>query len=322
LKLPETHGRFKCASFLRILRANKISLVEMSLSTKEDAQTARKLLESDQDLYDAIIREVGASQAALDSMTRAVELLHSIRSSLPMLSDISVSKLYIQALAGDLLDGTALREALLTLKKSPSDQLEAILDSTRPFISEEAVQELNKLEEDLSTLLSEAGTGLKSQYDVKNQTMRTTVVAQRVELSKQKAQVTEHDASYSELLDSVHEWLKEYFEQHLASAEDVLFWEMFVYKGKRPDRLAFMPTHRQAIEKALSNPHAYLNCDCCKPDAHDNGEVCKPDAAQSLTNAGHTRCDTAAYSSVISTLLGIRLCHQCRRSMDGFQRCA
>jgi origin recognition complex subunit 3 len=233
---------------------------------------ARQVMESDQTLHDLVLSTISKSQASLDRMTTTVQLLHAIRSRIPSLTALPVSSLYVQALGGDLQDSPVLRETLLHLKRSSSNQLQEILWAIRDFISKEETSQLEEFEDDFKNLLKEASAPLKSQHHVQNQTLRTTVVAQKVELSKQKAKISEQDTSYSKLLDLIHDWIENYLQKYLRSADEVLFSEVFVYDGRGPDRAAFMPRHRQAIERALSSPHDYLNCECCQVDSRQHAE--------------------------------------------------
>ena len=68
--------------------------------------------------------------------------------------------------------------------------------------------------------------------------------------------------SYSNLLDELTDLLEEYlkFENPL----DQFLHEIWIYDSKSPYREVFTPKPRHAIERALSVPHDYLGCTCCK----------------------------------------------------------
>jgi origin recognition complex subunit 3 len=288
-------------------------LVKGYVKDKEGAERARRLLESDQDLFDEVLSAVVTSQTALDRMTTAVQLLHTIRSRFPSMTTIPISELYVKTLGGDLQDSPALKETLLTLKKSSSNQLQELLWAIRDFVIREEAPQLKEFDDELESLLREASAPLRSQYDVQNQTLRTTVVAQKVELSKQKAKVTEQDAAYSELLDSIHDWISTHLAKYLLSADDVLFSEVFVYDGRGPDRAAFMPRHRQAIERALSSPHDYLNCDCCQIDAQQHTEEASQSNRQPFTHSHileYVAADSASHGIVVPVVPRIWVIHQ------------
>jgi origin recognition complex subunit 3 len=159
------------------------------------------------------------------------------------------------------------REFFLAVKKSPSDLLSQLFSVITPFVASSARKSLDKLQEQLNDLLKTvdgAKGALKSQHDMRSDTLRTTLVAHKVQLSKHKATISEDDAAYSKIVDQFYDWLKEHIDQSLKSTDKVLFAEIFMYDIRGPDKAAFMPKHRFAVERALSSPHDYLNCECCK----------------------------------------------------------
>ena len=113
----------------------------------------------------------------------------------------------------------------------------------------------------------DATTGpLRSGEDLQNATLRTTVVAKKVELSKQKSTMTKGDAAYSALLGQFLETFEQYLDEALVAPNTLVFNEIFIYDLKSPHRDVFMPKPRFAVERALAAPHDYLDCDCCAPE--------------------------------------------------------
>jgi origin recognition complex subunit 3 len=125
----------------------------------------------------------------------------------------------------------------------------------------------------LSDLMSELDTLTKahasqkkpfrSEHSLRHETLRTTVVAQKVELSRQKSTLSKQDAAYSKLVCRFHDELRIYFEKNLINPYNLFLHEVLVYELKSPHRDAFTPKPRFAIERALTLPRDYLGCNCC-----------------------------------------------------------
>lgn len=108
----------------------------------------------------------------------------------------------------------------------------------------------------------EQGYVLRSKYNGQSKIVRTTVVAQKVQLSQDTAALTDHDKSYTDL---IHRFLG-----HLEAticidgAYNIPFNEVWLYDAKTPYKDVFIPRPRNVLERALSRPHDYLGCSCCK----------------------------------------------------------
>jgi origin recognition complex subunit 3 len=123
---------------------------------------------------------------------------------------------------------------------------------------------------------------LRSADDVQNSTLRTTIVAQKVELSKQKATLSKRDQAYTALIRRISDTFEAYLKETLVDPKTLPFHELVVYDLRSPYRETFTPRPRQAIERALAAPHDYLDCECCGPDGNgkDGG---RDDATLSAT---------------------------------------
>ncbi|KAI0555359.1 origin recognition complex subunit 3 N-terminus-domain-containing protein [Xylaria curta] len=131
----------------------------------------------------------------------------------------------------------------------------------------ETVALLMDIQAGIKHLRSEAddqGHVLRSKYSGQSKILRTTVVAQKVQLSHDTAALTDLDKSYTDL---IHRFL-----QHLEAtvcidgACDMPFNEVWLYDSKTPYKDVFIPRPRTVLERALSRPHDYLGCSCCKTD--------------------------------------------------------
>merc|ERR1712000_106404 len=103
---------------------------------------------------------------------------------------------------------------------------------------------------------------MRSEHDIRNDTLRTTVVAQKVQLSRHKAKLSEKDEAYSKIVTAFHDLLSNMF-GNLQNPLDMFGNEILIYDLRMPHRASLMSKPRFAIERALSSPHDYLNCQCC-----------------------------------------------------------
>lgn len=159
-----------------------------------------------------------------------------------------------------------IKDTLLTIRKLSSDSMSSLLDC----LANSPLPNTSTLRDDLRKLESEKGTSdpLRSEHDTHHKSVRTTVVAHKVELSKHVSSLSEQDLSYSKLVNRVDSMLKDYFQQALINPQELFLHEVLVYDFKSPHREVFAPKPRYAIERALSSPRDYLGCSCCKGAQH------------------------------------------------------
>jgi origin recognition complex subunit 3 len=119
----------------------------------------------------------------------------------------------------------------------------------------------------LYEVAEENGTTLRSKYTGQSKVLRTTVVAQKVQLSRDTAALTGEDKAYTELIDRLVEHLGTTLK--VPKAEDIFLHEVWLYDSKAPYKDAFVPRPRIVVERALSRPHDYLSCSCCKSGKED-----------------------------------------------------
>ncbi|KAI0383827.1 origin recognition complex subunit 3 N-terminus-domain-containing protein [Hypomontagnella monticulosa] len=135
-----------------------------------------------------------------------------------------------------------------------------------PWVNEsgESVPFMTTLLTDIKALQAdceEQGIVLRSKYSGQTKVLRTTVVAQKVQLSQDTATLTDEDKTYTDLIDKLVEHLREIL--RCDSAKDLQFNELWLFDSKTPYRDVFIPRPRGVVERALSRPHDYLNCSCC-----------------------------------------------------------
>lgn len=235
-------------------------------------EDVRQLLESNECLFENTIQSLHSSQKMLDTLSAAATILSRIRDSLQMAPTIRLSTIWIRAASADLIGSPLLRETMLLVKKIPSDKflqlLNSLMDLDLPLDLEKYQCELREL-----IKLNTDSAPLRSQHDVRNESLRTTVVAQKVLLSKHKATLSEQDKAYSELVCRFHDEMETYFSTSFIDPQALFLSELLMYDLKTPHTEVFQPRPRFAIERALASPHDYLGCDCCGEEGDAGGEA-------------------------------------------------
>ena len=221
------------------------------------------MLDDDSTLGDLIVQELQTGKEAMQAMIRAVDVLFRIQSSLNLKSKSPWSEMYIQAMCVELAGSAAFDEIMVSIRRMPSDNIEALLEAWAVMsVPSELVKIMTELGQ-LTHNLEDPKVPLRSAYDVHHGTLRTTVVAQKVSLSKNTATLSAQDSAYTKIVDRIYAILCSYFESTLVNPQDLFLNEIFIFDSKSPHREVFTPKPRYAIERALSSPHDYLGCDCC-----------------------------------------------------------
>ncbi|KAF1932314.1 uncharacterized protein M421DRAFT_289162 [Didymella exigua CBS 183.55] len=237
----------------------------------------RTLLESDQELFDKVIHDTSSAQDKLSFLAHAVSVLFSVREALQMTPNVKASTIWIRAASADLADSPLLRETMLSLKKTPSNKFADLLSTLRTLSSKKtlpyerghkdavATMDVNAIQEEFVSILAQKDTSapLRTEHDVQNDSVRATVVAQKVLLEKHKAALSKQDQAYSDLVTRVHGQLTSFFEMALIDPQTLPSSEVFMYDLKSPHIEVFQPKPRFAVERAMASPHDYLGCDCC-----------------------------------------------------------
>ncbi|KAH7408219.1 origin recognition complex subunit [Phaeosphaeria sp. MPI-PUGE-AT-0046c] len=240
------------------------SFVEDKLDAGEAADV-RKLLESNQHLFQQITQGMERGQRALATLSHASKILFRLRTLLKMSPGVRLSSIWTRGASGDLTGSPMLREMMLSVKKIPSDKFTQILATMADLQGQYFSLDMQAFQQELAALLekNDTATPLRTQHDVRNDSLRTTVVAQKVLLSKHKAALSEQDKAYSDLVARFHDQLEAYFESAFIDPQTLFLSEVLVYDLKSPHTEVFQPKPRLAIERALATPHDYLGCECC-----------------------------------------------------------
>jgi origin recognition complex subunit 3 len=244
---------------------------------EEDAERVRKLLESDEDLLLEAKKQIQNGKESLCKLTTTLDIIRAIQECLPNTPTLPKSSLFIQAMSCKLRGSAMIRILLLSIRKAQSDMASTLMEAVSSIedVSITFKSDVTLLKDQLDALLVDK-TGkvqhLRSEDDIGSSTVRTTVVAQKVHLSKQKSQLSKQDAMYTKILREFSDYLEAYLNNTLIDPQDLPFHEIFIYDLKSPHREVFTPRPRHAIERALSSPHDYLDCDCCAPENGGDGD--------------------------------------------------
>jgi origin recognition complex subunit 3 len=232
------------------------------------------LLDDDKVLVNEVVE---AKKRRNNYSKRLLRVIHLMKASgVPVGNFID---LYISTLADgvDLAAGEApFLESIR--QKQPNDVislLQGLLDAIRNGNEElelagwasdakELVGVLSQLRDEIEALTARAkeeGKVLRSKYSATRKVLRTTVVAQKVQLSQDTAQLTAEDKSFTEAIDRLTEALTKAVSCERIS--DLFLHETWVYDSKMPHKDVFIPRPGATAQRALSRPHDYLACSCC-----------------------------------------------------------
>lgn len=216
------------------------------------------MLDDDDHLLQTAIANLEASQAAMRDLFRAVLLIHKCLKHTQTSKKTSVSDLSVRALSGDLGDSALVEDMLASVKAMDSEQLFEVLDILPKNLSDEAP--LAEIQNDLKSLMDEHPDSrpFHSEYNINNSVTTTTVVHQRVKLTKGKANLRKQDVEYNKIIDRLAGALIEYFSETLIQPTDLFMNEAFLFDLRNPLKEVFTPRPRFAIERALAAPFDYL----------------------------------------------------------------
>ena len=249
-------------------------LVE-SLAINQDTTLARELLEDD----DALLREVEKALDAKDhNITKLLRSMHVL--SVALGGSVGKIELYLKAFKGILSDSDLVRSVLDSVRKmSPEDllafvaEIKGAIEAGDPDLDlegwlkevqgSELLQEMAIIPEHVIALINHsANTGkpVRSSYAIHSKGFRTTVIAQKVQLSYEKSSLSEEDVEYTAVVDRLSKALEQCFT--FDNPQDFFLNEIWLYDSISPYRDVFTPRPRFAIERALSAPQDYLDsCD-------------------------------------------------------------
>ncbi|KAE8145136.1 origin recognition complex subunit 3 N-terminus-domain-containing protein [Aspergillus avenaceus] len=224
----------------------------------DSAKQVRQLLEDNEFLFQQSLDCLRNGQQRMRNIFQAVKMIHTCLKNLNTSKSPTISALSIRALSGELLDSTFVDDVLKMLKTQDSSKLTDLFEITPQSLTDTA--EFQKLLKDFEALtqVHQGKEPLRSEYDSLNSTVATTVVQQRVRLSKGKTKMSQQNIDYTKIIDRFHALLEGYFVETLVKPQDLPLHEAFLLDMRNPLKEVFSPRPRFAIERALASPFDYL----------------------------------------------------------------
>ncbi|KAJ5782221.1 Origin recognition complex subunit 3 [Penicillium paradoxum] len=222
-------------------------------STKQ----VRDMLENDKYLLQETPKYLDASQERMRKFFQAVRIIHTFLQHIQSGKKTSIPDLSVRALSGELSESTIVEEMFATAKTLDSDKLDDILNHLRAIAIS---SEVGVIQEDLGKLLETCSNSgpLRSGYNINSTVTKTTVVQQRIRLSKGKVDLSEQDAEYTNIVDRLVALLQVHLTEALIDPHDLFLHEVFLFDLRNPLKETFAPRPRFAIERALATPFDYL----------------------------------------------------------------
>ncbi|RDL36668.1 uncharacterized protein BP5553_06020 [Venustampulla echinocandica] len=253
---------------IRMLPSFRRSVVERI--EVRDINGARELLEDDAILAQNIKTELHSKDGKILCLLRALHILESATTDGPGGID-----LYLTVFGGALKDSDFFRRLLDSLERMTPEDLISLTEKIRAAIKhgnsamdldgwaeadQEFLQDIKLIETKVKTLTAtavEKGVPIRSSESIHSKGLRTTVIAQRVQLSYQKSTISEAEKEYQGLVGRLLELFEEYFT--LENPQHLFLNEVWLCNSTTPFADVFVPRPRAAIEHALSSPQEYLS---------------------------------------------------------------
>ncbi|ATY63481.1 origin recognition complex subunit [Cordyceps militaris] len=250
----------------------------VELGTPESLQHARSLLEDDATLKERVQASIPERQAWMNERLRSLLMLEAAGAQ-----HGTFSRAYVEVMS----EGVAMSEhsnMVASVRRMGMGELRVAMErillllregepslGLGPWLAREGEQMQSQLETQLAALQAlssraeAAGvSSVRSRYSGQAKVARTTVIAQRVQLSHHSATLKDEDRQLTEIVDAVTGLLAARTD---ASTPGGLFLsESWLYDARAPSRDVLVPRPRVVFERSLVRPHDYLACDCCKPD--------------------------------------------------------
>ena len=237
---------------------------------------AQSLLEDDEYLVNQILEQ---GQKREEYLTQLLRSLHLV------MATGLVAKPFSELYEAALESGIALNQSSgpfdlgdAVRRSSPEEFLSLIsriisaIQSGNPELglrgweddAEELTSSLTELRDEVEGLVERSKDGknsLKSTYSAQSKVLRTTVVAQKVQLSRDTATMTEQDKAFTQAIDRFAALLFQTTDCEPISS--LFLYEVWQYDFHFPYEGVFVPRPGATFARALSRPHDYLGCACC-----------------------------------------------------------
>ncbi|RAO72730.1 uncharacterized protein BHQ10_008742 [Talaromyces amestolkiae] len=226
-----------------------------------EAESVRALLLDDSALWKQVHEAVEDGLIQMKELFNKMNTLRSLQTTLQLTKANGNTEMYIRGVSGDLSDSVTIKDLSNQLQKVDSESLRGILAILREKDNMSArLVDVDQYEQKLQSLLATQGTNetLRSKHDDQNTSVKTTIVKDKVNLTKTKKKISDVESAYTELLEKFIEELETNLTSRLINPQDLFLHEVFIFDLRNPLRDTFAPRARFCIERALSTPFDYL----------------------------------------------------------------
>ncbi|KAI0164782.1 origin recognition complex subunit 3 N-terminus-domain-containing protein [Xylariaceae sp. FL1272] len=243
----------------------------------DDTRVAQLLLDDDDYVLSHLQACLEKRHGWITSLLRALKVL--IASNV---LSLGFADLYMDACANGIVLSKQYMQLTDSIKRMQPSEMEAyliritaVIENGDPMLgldawSDEIPETIARLSDMLASIqklrsdANKRGHVLRSKYSGQSKILRTTVVAQKVQLSQDTAALTDEDDAYT---DTIHQLLSHLEKLTcLDRAYTVPFNEIWLHDSKMAYRDVFVPRPRTTAERALTRSHDYLGCSCCKSE--------------------------------------------------------
>lgn len=256
--------------------------VEASIAegTTDSLQHAKSLIESDDYLKHEIQTHTERRRAWTDERLRSLLILEAAGLKMGGFARAYVDVMHhgiqmgdsshfvesVRRMSVDKLQSTLRRVIQLLSEGDASLSLGGLETGQGQRVRMGLEEQLSQLT-DLRARADDAGLMVRSKYMGHGKVMRTTVIAQKVQLSQDSATLNEEDKQLTSIIDAVTGLIAASRHDETVG-KDVVFSEGWLYDSRNPSRDIFVPRPRLVFQRSLSRPHDYLGCKCCAPGAN------------------------------------------------------
>ncbi|KAI8269872.1 Origin recognition complex subunit 3 [Colletotrichum sp. SAR 10_98] len=250
--------------------------VENAVEAK-DLRLARSLLEDDDLLRERIFDIPDRKREWATGLLRSLKLIQATGA----VQD-DFSQMFMKAVSDGIALSSESWDIVESIKRMQADDFVSMLQRVQTTVAtgddqlcltawESEARDLpaivKKCLAESKELLSKAqedGTTLRSAYSGHSRVLRTTVVAQKVQLSHDSAALSEDDKAFTRIVDQIAELFEDVI--RCEPAASIFLHETWLYDFKTPHRDVFVPRPQDVFERSLTRPQDYLACACCTTD--------------------------------------------------------
>ncbi|KAJ5558164.1 Origin recognition complex subunit 3 [Penicillium sp. DV-2018c] len=227
------------------------------LFEEELVERVQEILTDDACLLKETANYLNAGRERMRNIFQTVRIVHACLHHTQSAKKANVSDLSIRALSGELAESAIVEDMVATAKTLDSDKLSKLLENLQAIMPSSEAEEIQA---DLESLLESCPdtAPLRSGYNINSTVTKTTVVQQRFQLSKGKADLSEQAAEYTNIVDRLVTHLQAHLTETLINPQELFLHEVFLFDLRNPLKETFAPRPRFAIERALATPFDYL----------------------------------------------------------------